>query len=125
MNSLTFQNHQNGSSQPIFSAKTPKNHAGVLQDKHAPLRERMASGQPVLSKTPAHAENFQEFAHGQVHTPKRHGSQKRRTVQVYSSIPPHIAKQLEKMRYQDGKDGQPLTLSAVIAALLTQAVQQQ
>jgi hypothetical protein len=62
-------------------------------------------------------------AHVPVHTPKRHGSQKRRTVQVHSSIPPHVAKQLEKLRYQNGKDGQPLTLSAVIAALLTQAVQ--
>jgi hypothetical protein len=124
MNSLTFQNHQNGSSQPIFSAKTTKNNAVVLQVKHAPLRARMASGQPALSETPAYAENFQDLAHAPVHTPKRHGSNKRRTVQVYSSIPPHIAKQLEKMRFQNGKNGQPLTLSAVIAALLTLAVQQ-
>lgn len=125
MNSFTPQHHTNGSSRAIFLAKTTKNHAGVGQDKGTPWRTGAASSQPAPSETPAYAENFQEFAHGQVHTPKRHGSQKRRTVQVYSSLPPHIAKQLQKLRFQNGKDGQPLTLSAVIAGLLTQAVQQQ
>lgn len=128
MYSFTPQKQANGSSQAIFSAKTVKNHAGVGQDKDAQSSLRIASSQPVTSETPAYAENFQPFtvpsANAKLHTPKRHGSQKRRTVQVHSSIPPHIAKQLDKMRFQNGKDGQPLTLSAVIAALLTQAVQQ-
>jgi hypothetical protein len=124
MNSFNLQRQANGSSRAIFLSETTKNSAGGGQDKHAPLRERMASGQPVPSVTPAHAENLQNTAHVSAHTPKRHGSNKRRTVQVYSSIPPHIAKQLEKMRFQNGQNGQPLTLSAVIAVLLTQAVQQ-
>src|SRR5437868_308725 len=110
MNSFIPHNHHNGSSQPIFSAKMQSENAGVGQDKGTPWRTGTASSQPAPLETPAYAENFQEFAHGQVHTPKRHGSQKRRTVQVYSSIPPHVARQLEKMRYQNGTNGQPLSL---------------
>src|SRR5436309_3543051 len=112
MNSFTPQHHTNDSSRAIFSAKTPKNHAGGGQDKAAPRRSTSASSQPVTAETPAYANDYQSSAnhsaHADVHAPKRHGSQKRRTVQVHSSIPPHIAKQLDKMRFQSGKNGQPL-----------------
>jgi hypothetical protein len=58
MNSFTPQNYINSSSQPIFSAKTIKNHAGVGQDKdhrsgdHSAsleaYREKAASDRTVL-----------------------------------------------------------------------------
>lgn len=126
MNSFTPQQYANGLSQPIFLSKTPKNHAGVVQDKGTPPRTGAASTQPAPSETPAYERtlrnNLQNSAHVPEHTPKRHGSQKRRTIQVYGCVPPHVADRLEHLRDQ-GANGQKVSLSAVVAALLTQGVQ--
>src|SRR4051794_23921807 len=116
MNRFTPQNHVNGSPQPIFHSKTLKNHAEVGQDKHAPLRERMASGQPVTSEPSAYErtvqKNEQRTAHAPAHTPKRHGSQKRRLIQVYGCVSPDIAESLDTMRDQGA--GHKLSMSAVV-----------
>src|SRR3954452_1413726 len=51
--------------------------------------------------------------------PKRHGSNKRRTIQVYGWVRREVAAEIERLRDQGGKR---LSRSAVVAALLEKAV---
>jgi hypothetical protein len=44
-------------------------------------------------------------------------------VQVYGCVPPQIAQSLDTMRDQGTSNGQKLSMSAVVAAILTQGVQ--
>jgi len=107
----------------IFERKTTEGatNAGVRQDKETPRRFHIASEQPsnvhglafqrqTDEKTPA----FQR--------PKHHGSQKRQVVAVTGCVPRFIADQLEQMRDQGGK--QKLSMSAVVADLISRGVQQ-
>lgn len=75
-----------------------------------------ASGQPSGGRTPAHGQP--EI----VRNPKRHGSRKRRTVEVYGCVSREVAAEIERLRSQGGKK---LSRSAVIAGLLEKGVQAQ
>ena len=94
----------NQKSQSIFEAK---DHAGVMQDKYAQPRLSAASGQSVSPPAPAHM-------------PKKHGTNKRKTVEVAGYVKPSIRAELERIAKQ-----QKLSLSKVVAAFLEKAIQTQ
>ena len=89
----------------IFEGKSHT--VGVMQDKYAPARIDAASGEPVRAATLAPM-------------PKRHGSNKRQTVEVAGYVKPPIRAELERIAKQ-----QKLSLSKVVASLLEKAIQGQ
>ena len=84
-----------------------EDHAGVMQDKYAQPRLSAASGQPVRATTPAPM-------------PKKHGSNKRQTVEVAGYVKPAIRAEIERIAKQ-----QKLSISKVVASLLEKAIQGQ
>ena len=104
-------NAQKPTSKDIFPGL---GNAVVGQDKHAPVRMNEASGQPSGGPTPAHG---QQMIAGK---PIHHGSNRRRTVEVYGCVSRETAAEIERLRNQGGKR---LSRSAVIAGLLEKGVQ--
>jgi hypothetical protein len=80
-------------------------HRGVRQDKDAQERISAGSDQPVRADTPAHM-------------PKKHGSNRRKTVEVAGYVIPSIRAELERIA-----KAEKLSLSKVVAAFLTQSIQ--
>jgi len=93
-----------------------KPHGGVWQDKHAQVRTSAAILQPSGSQPPAHVPSPKLPPA----PPKLHGSNRRRTVEVYGCVSPETAAEIERLRNQGGKR---LSRSAVVAGLLEKAVQ--
>src|SRR3954469_2272557 len=92
---------------------TGKGNALVGQDKDAHPRINAASPQPRIPAVPAN-----------MHTsrPKRHGSQKRQTVEIGVCLSPQVKEELERLQDQGG--GKPkLSLSKVAAQFIDQGVQ--
>jgi hypothetical protein len=93
-----------------------KSHGGVWQDKHAQVRTFPALPEPSGSQPPAYVQTPQP----QAVVPKRHGSNRRKTVEVYGCVSRETAAEIERLRSQGGKR---LSRSAVVAGLLEKAVQ--
>ena len=109
--------------QEIFELQS---HGHVMQDKNAHARIFAASDQPIDTPTPAH------MAASPVHmadpsiSSKRHGSNKRQTYEVAGYVSFPVKERLERMREQWGKtstEGKKLSMSQVVATLLTKGVQ--
>jgi hypothetical protein len=101
-----FQRQQNGG----FLGKS---HGGVWQDKNAQVRTSAASIQPPQFQPPDNVRTHTSLS------PKRHGSNKRRTVQVFGYVRKEVAAEIERLRDQGGRR---LSRSAVVAALLEKAI---
>jgi hypothetical protein len=95
---------------------------GVVQDKETPRRFNAASAEPSNDQGRAFQHETDENPPA-FQRPKHHGSQKRRVVPVTGCVPRHIADQIEQLRDQGG--GKKLSRSAVVASLITRAVQHQ
>jgi hypothetical protein len=104
------KNAQKNGSGDIFPGSSD---ASVGQDKHAPARMSSASGQPSGVKPP------RMDAPDGAGKPKHHGSNKRKTVEVYGCVSREVAAEIERLRDQGGKR---LSRSAVVAALLQNAI---
>ena len=94
---------------------TGKGNALVEQDKNAPVRTSAAIPQPPQSQLPHNVRDQAGVGVG----PKRHGSNKRRTIQVYGYVRKEVAAEIERLRDQGGRR---LSRSAVVAALLEKAI---
>src|SRR5215213_1172941 len=86
--------------------KLPQLHGDVRQDIHAQPRMDEASVEPPLSATPKNGQNFQSNG-------KPHGSDKRKTVQVWGCVNRTAAAELERLRSQWGTDERKLSKSSV------------
>jgi hypothetical protein len=100
-------NDQKPTSKDIFTGSSD---ASVGQDKDAPERISAASSEPRIPGEPANMERP---------TPKRHGSNKRKTVEIGVCVRPDVAAEIERMRNQGGKR---LSRSSVVAAFVEKAV---
>jgi hypothetical protein len=96
--------------QEIFLKGT---HGGVVQDKDARPRIFAASDQPPIPTQPAHLPK----------SPKSHGSNKRRTVEIGVCIMPNLKAELLRLGEQWGSVEEPLSISKVAATLIEKAVQ--
>jgi hypothetical protein len=93
---------------------TVKSHGDVRQDKNAPVRALSGSREPAA---------VERAAYGQGETagkPKHHGSNKRRTVEIFTCVSQETFAIIEALRNQGGKH---LSRSAVAAAFLEKALQ--
>ena len=96
--------------QEIFFKGT---HGGVVQDKDARPRIFAASDQPPIPTQPTHMPK----------SPKPHGSNKRKTVEIGVCIMPNLKAELLRLGEQWGSVEEPLSISKVAATLIEKAVQ--
>jgi len=115
-NTSTPQNPENIFQRQLDGGFEGKSHGGVWQDKHAQARTSAATPQPSGEHPPAHVPTPNPPA--QPH--KLHGSNRRRTVEVYGCVSRETAVEIERLRNQGGKR---LSRSAVVAGLLEKAIQ--
>ena len=103
----------NGHKKQSAPLATDKPHGDVRQDKYAPQRMRAASSEPSVLREPANMRSD---------TRKRHGSNKRQTVQVNGCVSHEIAAEIERLQNQGGTC---LSRSSVVTALLKKAIRGQ
>src|SRR5690242_94987 len=108
------ENVDKGTSKQIF---TGKSNALVRQDKNAQRRTFPSLPHPSGTQPPAHVPSPKHHE-----ASKFHGSNRRKTVEVYGCVSRETAAEIERLRNQGGKR---LSRSAVVAALLDKAVQSQ
>jgi hypothetical protein len=113
MPNIKTEMDRNGHKKQSAAIFTNKPHGDVGQDKYAPRRMRAASIEPSILREPANMRSD---------TRKRHGSNKRQTVQVNGCVSREIAAEIERLRNQGGT---LLSRSAVVTALLKTALRGQ
>ena len=103
-------NGQQRLTQDVFSYA---DHAGVGQDKNAQERIYKASGKPRIPHSSAQM----------CEVPKKHGSNKRKTVEIGVCISPELKDELDRIRSQGGKRREKLSMSRVAGAFIEKGVQ--
>ena len=98
------------------SAKNYNPTGSVWQDKHARTRMDGAVDEPSDFPTVANGRKHQENS-------RRHGSNKRKTVEVWGCVNRYAAAEIDRLRKQWGTGGKTLSRSAVVAKIVEQGVQ--
>jgi hypothetical protein len=97
-------------STPIYRGRS---HGDVRQDKDARSRIYAASGEPWILNEPANM---------RYHSPKKHGSNKRKTVEIGVCIAPEIKAELDRLCTQGAGNGEQLSISKVASQFIAQGV---